>query len=82
MPNIGLVSCDKCLLYPAVAAQGSTHDSFFNRDWINSDKYLYWGKSGEIPLLNIADDVFLQHSWLLKDYKGDTKVNKENYVSK
>ena len=90
--NMGLVSHNKRFLYAAVGAPGSTHDSRLLKNTrlyqqltngeILPDKYLNLGNAGEIPLVTIGDSAFPQHSWLLKSYKEDTKVDKEKYFNK
>ena len=90
--NMGLVSYNKRFLYAAVRAPGSTHDSQLLKNTRLSqqlsegemlpDRCLHLGHPGEIPLVTIGDSAFPQHSWLLKAYKEDTKVDKERYFNK
>ena len=89
---MGLASYNKRFLYAAVGAPGSKHDSRLLKNTrlyqqlsegeIFPNKCLHLGYSGEIPLVTIGDSAFPQHSWLLKAYKEDTKVDKERYFNK
>ena len=90
--NMGLVSYNKRFSHAAVGVPGSTHDSRLLKNTrlyqqlsegeIFPNKCLHLGHSGEIPLVTIGDSAFPQHSWFLKAYKEDTKVDKERYFNK
>ena len=85
MKNMGLIGYNKCFLYAAVGAPGSTLDArllrctTLYRDILAGgaipDHQITLGDFGNIPLVTIGDNTFPKFSWLLKSY--DEKMTEQ-----
>ena len=92
MSSMGLIGYNKCFLYAAVGAPGSTHDARMLKSTemyknivnggVISNRTVNLQGSGEIPLVTVGDSAFPRHPWLLKAYNEETTDPQQRYFNK